>query len=179
MSSESLQFEIQRLLIEIFTNQLVSHGAQLFASLLATITFYGIIHQTMTKDNLVNRRRMVIVSLFVLTMLSMMTTYTLSRLYYYGRLVNVPVWEIPKNMTIFQEYYNATVSRVQKQLYNEFWTFVFVQPTSLFYRVLVHLFLGFGITLVLLAPLPDFIARIKEVKNAIASVFSSLKKLKS
>lgn len=146
-------FEIHRLLVEMFTSQLVSHGAILFASLTPAIGLLG--------AYLFRRRNgsitvgVKIISVLVLGSLLGITFYTFWRIYYYGQLINTLVRYSPAGNHTFQSYYEIVNNQTVRTMgnitllgINPSW---FVRPAHTQGSMILSLVIGFvsGLLLVL------------------------------
>jgi len=99
-------FGFQKALLDLFSAELVAHGAYLFASLSATIGFMQLMDRVIDKK--ANSRWFKVSSYIGLTLLLLLTLYSLIRIFHYGKLVNATlqqVNDIPSNYT-FKDYYD-------------------------------------------------------------------------
>lgn len=110
-------FDYHRLLAEIFTSQLVSHGAILFASLTPLVAY--VVGYLFRKDDAKPHSLVVkAMSSIIIGFLLGTTAYTFWRLYYYGQLLYVIESTEPLIGLTLPKYYvqivNLTSSRMQQ-----------------------------------------------------------------
>jgi len=92
--------QYRKYLVDTYTNQLVSHGAMLFASLIASITY--LVHVDSPAMTLLGARG--IVSWLILGSLLGFTTYVLSRIFWYGNLLGTANDSIPIPGDLLHDY---------------------------------------------------------------------------
>lgn len=171
-------FEYQKLLIEMFTNQLISHAAILFASLTASMTALGIVQRAASEER--GDRKpfwgLKLVAFILLTFLLGTTAYTFSRLFFYGRLLQDASKTDPQNnLTSFSVYYTQVVGSTTSKV-NKDCSQLLVHPTSFPYRLITHMIIGLVSSSLLLSAFTNIIRNGCQPKTDIKEGLSVQKK---